>query len=323
MSPDPQANPSLPPNCTKNDVLRAISSYGPLLRIHRNEAHLPASPEHFRAKCRFRMSESWGNDKGYDKSRNQWFDGDHHSPQFHDIPWQNVIRESDIVLTRDKKPDQEPNANLRPRDDNNIYGSGNPNGLFFQRSRQLEDNRSGLRPTPREEVVAPVFIDIEYHAEYGLFRIMYWFFYELNHWHFMITHEGDWEHITQIYKLDDFKNARPPRWVYFAQHNQGALVGHNHLEKVFGTHPVIYVDKNGHPCMPFTKNPGDYTRTWKTWQMQLFFIEETEWRGYAGAWGEIGSNKHTTGPLGPLFKRAGDNIILKKHCGMPVVLLKR
>jgi hypothetical protein len=151
---------------------------------------------------------------------------------------------------------------------------------------------------------------------------MYWFFYELNHWHFMITHEGDWEHITQIYKMDDFENGRPPRWVYFAQHNTGTLIAHNHLEKVYGTHPVIYVDKNGHPCGPSAKNPDDYARVWKTWQMDLVFIDEAKWREYAGAWGEIGSSKHLTGPLGPSFKRAGDNITMKMQNGYPVVVLK-
>jgi hypothetical protein len=213
-------------------------------------------------------------------------------------------------------------VNLRPRDDNNLYGKGNPTGLFLQRGQNLRDDQSGIRPTPANEVIAPVFIDTEYHEDTKLFRVMYWFFYELNHFVALITHEGDWEHITQIYKLDDFMARRPPRWVYFAQHNAGVLIAHNHLEKVFGTHPVIFVDKKGHPCVPTVDDPGNYTRSWKTWMMDLFYIEQAPWREFAGAWGEIGTNKHTTGPLGPSFKRRGDNIVLKMVNGKPCVLLR-
>ena len=45
---------------------------------------------------------------------------------------------------------------------------------------------------------------------------------------------------------------------------------------------------------------------WQT-NKNLKPLESQPWKEYAGAWGEVGQIKDTTGPLGPWYKRCSDN----------------
>ena len=302
---------SLPPNMTEEDARITIERWAPLIRLHKFERHLPSEPEAFRGSARFRESR-FGRDKGWDKRNRIWKTVDHHDPDYHAVEWGDIVRESGSFIARHDSKDFEKAPNARPRDANNVCGEGRNRGLFLERSRQLSKKRSGMLASSVHEINAPVFVDTFYDKKHHMVRVLYWFFYELNHWHFMITHEGDWEHITMVYPEEHFKKKLAPRWVYFAQHNKGEVYQYVDLERYDQTHRIVYVNKAGHPCHARIDHKNDYVYEWKTWKTnKIHFVPRVEWRDFAGAWGEIGETKHTTGPLGPAFKRF-DNIRIRK-----------
>lgn len=311
----------LPPGINEPEAERVIRKYAPLVLLHSGEEHLPSRPDYFRESCRFRLSRS-GRDEGWNKTRGAWEKGDQHGPDYHDVSWNQIVKQSNDILARDGGRDRPREVSLRPRDDRNLYGKGSQRGLFLQRAKRLHDEFSGIQPTPANEIIAPVFVDTLYNQRLGTVRVLFWFFYELNHWKFMITHEGDWEHITLVFGADEFENEGEPMCIFFAQHNGGVPVGFGNINKTGETHPIIYVHKHGHPCHSHIENSQEYTRSWKTWESDWVFIPKAEWRDFAGAWGEIGETKHTTGPLGPFFKRNNDTVPVRMINGKAHVVLK-
>ena len=311
----------LPPGISEQKAEKVIRKYAPLVHLHAEEEHLPSKPENFRESCRFRMSLS-GRDKGWNKTSGTWEKGDQHGSEYHDVRWDQIVEQSDDELVRNGRGPGDRNSNIRPRDDKNLYGDGSQRGLFMQRARHLHDEFSGIQTTPNNEIVAPVFIDTAYSDSHKTVRVLFWFFYELNHWKFMITHEGDWEHITLVFRAKDFEKEKDPMCIFFAQHNGGVPVGFGNIKKEEDTHPIIYVHKHGHPCHSHVDEKHRYTRTWKTWDSDWVYIPKADWRDFAGAWGEVGETKHTTGPLGPYFKRDNDKVPIKEKDGKVCVVLK-
>ncbi len=301
---------SLPPRITKEDIRKIIKSYAPSLRLHRYESHFPGDPDSFRGKSRFRESKP-GLDKGWNKINEQWETNDKHENEYKDIPWDYIVGESLRRYPGTSPIDPPAKDNLRPRDDHNMYGRGDVQGLFLQPSISKNVRSSGNSPSPGLEVKAPVYVDVSYSASKGLMKILYWFFYELNWWKCMFTHQGDWEHITLLFLGKDITVNSAPAYVYFAQHDGGVIVPFDALSFEEKTHPVIFVCRDGHPCCHSVKNPSEYTIRWKTWENDTPLITEFIWRDYAGAWGEVGEFKFATGPLGPLFKRHKDRVRIK------------
>jgi hypothetical protein len=148
--------------------------------------------------------------------------------------------------------------------------------------------------------------------------IQYWFFYPYSGP--LIdgpaggAHEGDWEHITV--RLDS--SWREVEKVYFAAHNaDGRWVAPSEVRFREGTHPVVYVARNGHASYP---RPGLHPRgflpsdrtadggvVWRTWQSTPQLVADQDggrdgfgWLAYPGRWGSSGSL--SSGPLGPAFQ---------------------
>ena len=75
-------------------------------------------------------------------------------------------------------------------------------------------------------------------------------------------------------------------------------------------HPIVYSAKGSHASYNRVGNfhtiGVDKTRDggykWKTWKHCLP-LKDQPWRQFAGAWGEVGTARSTTGPLGPWQKR--------------------
>ena len=303
-------------------LAKTISDYAPLLRLNATEKHLPAQPEDFRRISRFRYSKP-GRDAGWNKETRAWETGDRHGPEFHDVPWSDILPESAELLSAASQPDIPPEINIRPRDDANAFGKGSQTGLFLQRGRNRDDASSGKPPAEGGLIRAPVFVDVVHIPEKKVVKLLYWFFYELNHWRFMITHEGDWEHVTLIFDQDRFLDHGPPEAVFFAQHDGGHPLAFEQLQIVEQTHCVIYVHKDGHPCHAKVKDPENYNQVWRTWETDPVLIPLARWHDYAGGWGEVGEFKFTTGPLGPRFKRNIDRVPIRIIKGRPHVVLRR
>ena len=306
----------LPLDLTRPQVDRRVQKYAPFVKLHKDERHLPSLPEWLRVVARFRDSVAFGRDRGWDKHSDHWQTSDSEAAKFFNIPWPEIIAASMERYEENGTLDPPSARNIRPYDSNSIHrdpdGAHSNEGLFLERRDTIDRNASGLTPLG-DEIIAPVFFDL-FQAADGWVRVLYWFYYELNLWHGFLTHEGDWEHITYYFRPEDFRAGDPPDSVFFAQHNTGEIRNWAALTKEEG-HPVVYVDPAGHPTRASVGSPGEFTRKWRTWDRMFVAIPEAPWRDFPGAWGEVGFTKHTTGPLGPYFKRRGDRVAVKMQGG--------
>lgn len=313
---------SLPPGVSEAGARDTARKYAPDLRFYRHERHFPSDPGRFRISARYRASLP-GLDRGWNHRVAHWVGGDADGASYEGAPWDQIAEQclKNFPSARPIEPPTSPN--LRPRDGKNRYGTGNIYGLFLQRSRRLPSGSSGMKPTESGVTGAPLFVDTRYDADRGLVHVLYWFFYELNWWKAFITHEGDWEHVTLVFTVDDFKTGGRPFALYLAQHNTGVALDFDKTVSVGETHPVIYVDTNGHPCHTHVDHPGRYPIRWRTWTASIEFIARCDWRDFAGAWGKVGASKHTTGPLGPFFKRHEDKVRITFVRGKPCVPFRK
>lgn len=300
----------------EQDAFAQAVRFAPALRFHTQERHLPASPDDFRRSSRFRKSRTRQSDEGWERGVG-WNPSDSEDARFYDIPWASIAGQS--LKRYGPGPFlPHPERTLRPR---NSFFSG-VDGLFLERRAASIHDSSG-NPASGRRVRAPLFIDVAHLASYDppLVKLLYWFFYELNWWYGIYTHQGDWEHVTWIWTADEFKTAGRPRWAYFAQHVWGKVVDFEKLQFVGAAreHPRAFVDRNGHPTADVAFRPARYSVVWETWRDPMEWVPHSDWRDFAGAWGEVGLRPDTTGPLGPLFKRNGDKIRVKRRDGKVAV----
>ena len=320
----------LPSVMTAEQADSVVRTYAPCFRFHEREAHFPSDPGDFREISRYREAVPKGRDLGWNKKKRKWERTNSHEAEFYDILWSDI---EDGTLrcfpgTGQLHPPSSPN--LRPLDDRNLHGVLNgwvyenyARGLFLERHHGHSRFESGFRPEQGRSP-APLLVDTVYDQKKGMVKVLYWVFYELNWWKMFLTHEGDWEHVTFLFDEEDFGSALPPRWAYFAQHNGGLLLPYERLALTGETHPVVYVNPDGHPCTPWAEKVWKYSVRWDSWKGDLHFLPLQEWRDFAGAWGEVGTTKHTTGPLGPFFKRHRDLVRIVVKDGVPHVrLIKR
>jgi len=307
MRPSPEHAP-LPTGLTEEKILGLLAAYAPRVRLSRHERHLPSDPETFRRQSALRWSRRFWKDRGWDKELGDWVAGDPRGPRFRDVGWPEILA-AQYPRLPDGHPASPDQPNDRPRDPNNRHGG--PNGLFLERGESFATGSSGPRPVDGR-VTAPVFVDVAYSPDAPVFKVLLWFFYELN-WtdvfgvRKMLTHEGDWEHVTLVFDVDA---PDRPHTIYFAQHNGGAVVPFGTLlfEPGSGDHPTIYANPEGHPTEFAVTRPQEYDVVWDTWTCPLRLVAKEPWRDFGGAWGEVGNLVHTTGPLGPLYKRHRDHL---------------
>ena len=305
------------PGVTEGNIVDWATRYAPLVRFDRSEVHFPSDPEEFRKAARFRESLYLKKDRGWNKDRDEWVQSKDETDPYFAVDW-DVIREESL----DRLPGPwtlQPwmSRNVRPFDGRSIHarpGRTTPTGLFLQRDERLPKNTSGPPPVGTE-VSAPVFLDAEYNPSADSYRVLYWFFYELNEWWGIHAHQGDWEHLSFIVSSKALEKKKPPSHVYFAQHNTGNVLRFTSLEQFEKGHRIVFVDKNGHPTRPSVSNPGEYTYEWRTWKSDMRLIVKAPWRDFPGAWGAVGSSAGFTGPLGPLYKRQKDLVRITRRQG--------
>ncbi len=288
--------------------------FAPLLRFESQEVHYPGRPEEFRLKSRFRHSNFDGGsaDRGWRKSLPGWEKGNKQGPEYFDVAWPTILEAIASETGRPLAALVPDGSVTRPQDGRNHFRSGSATGFFLELEEGFGRDRSGGGPIDPVPVFHDV-IEVQDGAGRAWTALSYWFFYVYN-WNHFFAHEGDWEHITLYFTPADFTAALPPRVVFFAAHNGGAVLPWAKVERVEDTHPVVYVSRLGHPSYPV---PGKHHRAggpaWRTWDRDIPALEQTDWHRYDGAWGEVGIVVHSTGPLGPWFKRGRDKVELKKE----------
>lgn len=304
----------LPHGLTKEILDRWVIEYAPQLMFHRDERHFPSTPESFHLNSRFREARQGRRDGGWKKGSG-WETSNRKGDPYYQIGW-DIIEEQTAERSGEfvgQHPSIRPT--LRPYGGRNLFrwGGRGKEGLFLERDR-ISNRASSGNPPLSGIVTAPLFLDAApVQTSAGSFvKVLLWFFYELNRWHGLLTHEGDWEHVTYLVDADLIKGLGPPSHVYFAQHNSGEIRPWSELEDSDSGHPKMFVDPNGHPTKPSVRNPADYGPRWETWTQAFKWIRDTPWCEYSGAWGEVGQTKHTTGPLGPWFKQDLDVVRVKR-----------
>lgn len=306
-----------------------IRKFAPALFLRRDEQHFPAEPEEFRQVSRFRQSNFKGrDDRGWNRAVQAWAAPGGHGADFEGTEWKTLC---DLILneTKDRRPGgPQPStpgapapAVVRPRDNHNLWSRGDAQGFFLELREGYGRGTSG----PGRQV--PVFHDLQRFASSNGLKwvaVYYWFFYIYN-WFIVSEHEGDWEHVTLYFEPDSFAIGARPEFLYYAAHNGGLLLPGDDaklewfddegVKAATGTHPGVYVSPFGHPSYPTVPDRlrALYAQPpWPTWKADLPSIESQEWSLYDGAWGEVGEIVHSTGPLGPIFKRVDELAVAKE-----------
>lgn len=270
-----------------------------IVALHPDEKYYPMEPLDFIKKSRFRKHVSGGSDDGYSKVKHAFVNGDSHAPEYYDIP----VAVINTFYVGDFQ------KNLRPRDDNSL-GSGE---VFLQPDdHTVGDNN----PTGR----VPVFTHSSTYVKDGQTRERreLWMFYGYNSVESGVLrgeHQGDWERVT----LDIYNYKIVGAWL--DQHGNSNYYTANQLEitESNGVQTLkIYSAIGSHATYEgvgsFNKQliADDHTGNGYQWEItqKTAKLNDQPWIYYAGAWGEVGITKHSTGPLGPWYKRMDFNIIM-------------
>jgi hypothetical protein len=302
-----------------------VTDFAPLLRLDADERHFPSDPEDFRANTRFRQSNFRDSrDRGWNKALARWEESDVEGEDYTGVDW-DTIRS---VISRETEAPRPGGVTAdgpvtRPRDPRNLWDPGSPKGFFLELKEGYGHDQSGQRPD-----VAPAKVFYDWHNfrdESGRpwAALAYWFFFHYN-WHVVSKHEGDWEHITLYFAEERFDSF--PAFVFYSAHNAGYLISGRARVWVpddatadtipttpgVAGHPIVFVSRFGHPSYPIVHDPERYTWAIRTWDRDIPCVDTPDsWRDYDGAWGEVGEIVHSTGPLGPFFKRKADAVRLE------------
>src|SRR5262249_9901188 len=156
----------------------------------------------------------------------------------------------------------------------------------------------------------------------GQLALQYWLFYAFNDWNNL--HEGDWEMIQLVFDAASAHDAlaSTPKTVGYSQHEgaERASWGSSKLERIGGTHPVVYPAAGSHAnffddglflgssasqgvgCDNTTGPHHDLHPTVATLPSDPALArEEFPWIGFEGRWGEL-QPSFFNGPTGPNLK---------------------
>lgn len=284
------------------------------VKMHSEDPYFPMNPVDFIHLSRLRRHVKDGTDYGYNKITNTFVKGDSHSSEYYDIPL-NVIMNQHTLYGKYEL------MNLRPKDPNS-FGKGE---VFLQ----PYDNLTGdSDPNYRVPCI------VHYKNKNN---ISYWFFFGYDYAKDDVTgygsgsHQGDWE-CVEVELDDNGKIKRAGLSCHTGTNNYPA----NELEIVHGKKDelTVYCAKGSHA---FYNKPGkyptlhpfgialdyDYTDNmgydWVATNCVVSLTDPSQvWKYFAGAWGEVGLWKETTGPLGP-WQKCGELEIMSKSHNNPMI----
>lgn len=284
------------------------------VKMHSEDPYFPMNPVDFIHLSRLRRHVKDGTDYGYNKITNTFVKGDSHSSEYYDIPL-NVIMNQHTPYGKYEL------MNLRPRDPNS-FGKGE---VFLQ----PDDNLTG-DSDPNYRV--PCIVHYKNKT-----NISYWFFFGYDYAKEDVTgygsgsHQGDWE-CVEVELYDNGRIKKAGLSCHTGTNNYPA----NELEIVHGKKDelTVYCAKGSHA---FYNKPGkypslhpfgialdyDYTDNmgydWVATNCVVSLTDPSQvWKYFAGAWGEVGLWKETTGPLGP-WQKCGELDIMSKSHNSPMI----
>lgn len=258
--------------------------HAPIIKLHPEEQFFPMDPLLFIQTSRFRHHRGFsvidaGIDEGFNTATQTWDKNNAKDPEYFNVPVDFV---NSFTLHSDGR-------NRRPRDSN----AGDNWNVFLQ-----PDGKPTGNPNPTNNV--PVFL---YERADGSFRLyQFWFFFGFNG--SVLSHQGDWEDVTIKVNSDGQVDG-----AFLSAHGRRPFFPRNELT-IEDDRVVVYCSRVTHAFFP---NPGTFGfpapdvtsaggHTWDTsGNVEDLFLQP--WRDFAGAWGEVGDLVHTTGPLGPWYKR--------------------
>lgn len=282
-------------------TVRLWMKYAPVVYFHHDETYFPTSVDHFFAYSDLKFSRNNRSDPTIDGFPRAGRLGG--GPNYYRYEHRGRTYKSTQCT--------------RPRGD---ACTSRPSGLEDNEGFYLDLDEDGAARNEYSNgltgefrlpsVVGPQFVPVYFQMdalEAGGYALTYWFFYPYNE-KSVLNHEGDWEHIS--IKLD--AEYRPLSVRHFQHDACGGPVEWSEANRMFGTHPIVYSAQGGHASYPrngtgnhdicttnlaqdYTSDSGAY---WYTWRSGLN-VRKQPWYGYGGGWGEVGTNTHTTGPLGP------------------------
>ena len=118
----------------------------------------------------------------------------------------------------------------------------------------------------------------------------------------LFGHQGDWE--AYAVRLGPTGDATAVGYQAHGAWSKQSLQSATRVSDGLGTHAWVYVANGSHATY---STPGwhglDRTSNgvhWPTWREATFVdVKAAPWYGFGGAWGNVGIDTHTTGPLGP------------------------
>jgi len=142
--------------------------------------------------------------------------------------------------------------------------------------------------------------------------LQYWFFYAYNNG-LLNDHQGDFE-VVEVF-LDQ---SGAPQTALYSQHFAGENAAWGDVEKVGGTHPVVYVALGSHAnyFRPYQGKigiendiVGNDGLLVSPGQLILVMLSNQSWLGFQGRWGYWGTDLEVAqgkaGPYGPVFNQGG------------------
>lgn len=284
------------------------------VKMHSEDPYFPMNPVDFIHLSRLRRHVKDGTDYGYNKITNTFVKGDSHSSEYYDIPL-------NVIMNQHTSYGKYELMNLRPKDPNS-FGKGE---VFLQ----PYDNLTGdSDPNYRVPCI------VHYKNKNN---ISYWFFFGYDYAKDDVTgygsgsHQGDWE-CVEVELDDNGKIKKAGLSCHTGTNNYPA----NELEIVHGKKDelTVYCAKGSHA---FYNKPGkyptlhplgiaidyDYTDNmgydWVATNCVVSLTDPSQvWKYFAGAWGEVGLWKETTGPLGP-WQKCGELEIMSKSHNNPMI----
>jgi hypothetical protein len=149
--------------------------------------------------------------------------------------------------------------------------------------------------------------------------VSYWFFYGCSLFLGSIAHQGDWEHASLVIRDGAVVSG------LFAVHEGKYFVeaedlhwrdGRLQIYSAKGRHGTWWKEGDHMVGLTFLQDQDtianlpeavlqDETAAGTAWDLRLDLrpLAEQPWRRFGGAWGRVGDAPHSTGPLGPWFKR--------------------
>ncbi len=202
----------------------------------------------------------------------------------------------------------------RPYDGGRPEGLGGREGWVLDlddgaRDGKVEPRRVGDRTLIEE---APVYVDQrkeEVDGEPGL-RLTYWLLYGINEPRTAdgieehLVHEGDWEGVDVLLQRSGTDAYVPVSLVLHGDGERREVPWNKDLLRAKdpssgkATRPLLIAAQGSHTMFPGSGRSCEECPIWRTWR-EVAEVRELWWYGFGGAWGDVGPDSLTTGPLGP------------------------